>query len=119
VCGSRVVKVGLQAAQLTQAFEDKVGGLFEGVGVGSSDEAWLGGPALVVDFRQSLSHHGRDGVRHSDKFNGRQSLLKVPPVAVVGEGGLQQLVLAHEPDGSGEIGRSTEKGQTKISTGRQ
>ena len=65
--GSRVVKVGSPATQLIKLFEDKVGleatGLFEGVGVGSSDDAWLVGQALVVDLGQSLGNHGRGGVR--------------------------------------------------------
>ena len=43
--------------QLPKLFEDRVclgaTRLFEGVGLGSNDEAWLGGQALVVDFRQS------------------------------------------------------------------
>jgi hypothetical protein len=67
----------------------------------------LGGQALVVDLRQSLGHHERDGVRHSEKFDSRQKFAESTPpdkAGAMGErGDLQRLVLARELEGSGEL----------------
>ena len=69
--------------QLPKLFEDRVGlrasGLFVGVGVGSSNEARLGGQALVVDLRYSLSHDERYGVRHIEEFDSRYKAAESPP----------------------------------------
>ena len=67
--------------QLPKLFGDRVGlgasWIFEGAGFGGSDEGWFGGQALVVNLRQNLGHHERDGVRHSETFGGRRMVVQI------------------------------------------
>ena len=84
-------------AQLPKLFKDRVSlgasWIFEGAGLGGSDEGWFGGQALVVDLRQSLGHHERgwrDGVRQSETFGDREKVAESTPpgeAVVVGEKG--------------------------------
>ncbi len=78
-----------------ELFEDGVclgaSWLLIGARFGGSDEGRLGRQTRVVDPRQSLVHHERDGVQHSWMFTAqvvRSSQLDEIPVVVVGKRGL-------------------------------